>query len=162
MKRYVEQLLEDINLATLSASHRLTSYFSVGECESPVEYEIVNEIDEKDGVRVADLIGLDIFMFPKIEYLNEVEVKELVKEMITLWKVHGLNPIFAKCVPDQVKYCQLREYICEMVFPVMNDEVDIELCDHLPQYCPFAKTCPAVLLASQQACCSHIDYKISC
>jgi len=140
MKRYVEQLMEDIELAKNSAEIRLSSYF---ESDQMAAYLPVVDESEEGGIKISELIGLEVFVFPKCEYLGEVESLDLTKALVILLKGYGFNPMFGSCVPNRIKYSLLRSAINHRVYPAENELVDLELCDYLPQYCPFAAECPA-------------------
>lgn len=149
MKRYVEQLMEDIDLAKKCAEIRLSSYF---EGEGSNAYQLVEEGFDESGVKISELIGLEVFVFPKSEYLGEVEFMELSNAMIALLKNYGFNPMFGSCVPIRIKYSLLRQAINHRVYPAEDQMVDLELCDYLPQYCPFAAECPAHAEGRSECC----------
>ncbi|MBI9061236.1 MAG: hypothetical protein JEZ14_04570 [Marinilabiliaceae bacterium] len=140
MKRYVEQLMEDIDLAKSNAERRLSSYF---ECDHSAAYHFIEDDSDEAGIRISDLIGLEVFVFPKSEHLGEEELLDLSNAMIALLQNYGFNPMFGSCVPNQIKYSLMRRAINHRVYPGENQMVDLELCDYLPQYCPFAVECPA-------------------
>jgi len=149
MKRYVEQLMEDIDLAKRSAEIRLSSYF---EREGSSAYHPVDEDFDEAGVKISELIGLEVFVFPKREYLGEVESLDLSQAMIELLKNYGFNPMFGSCVPIRIKYSLLRQAVNHRVYPAEDQMVDLELCDYLPQYCPFAAECPAHVQGRRECC----------
>ena len=139
MKRYVEQLIEDIDLAKSSAEIRLSSYF---ESDHSATYHPVVDDSDEAGIKISELIGLEVFTFPESEHLGEVEFLDLSNAMIALLQNYGFNPMFGSCVTNQVKYSLMRRAINHRVYPAENQMVDLELCDYLPQYCPFAAECP--------------------
>lgn len=149
MKRYLEQLLEDIELAGQNADMRLASYFKK---ESSGDYYTVLDENREEGIKLSELIGLEIFVFPKIEHLGDVEVNDLNKAMIHLLEVYGMTPIFNSCVPVRIKYSLIRKAMNSRVYPAEGQVVDLELCDYLPQYCPFAAECPAYVEGRGECC----------
>ena len=149
MKRYVEQLMEDINLAKSNAERRLSSYF---ECDHSAAYHLVDDESDEAGIRISDLIGLEVFVFPKSDHLGEGELLDLSNAMIALLQNYGFNPMFGSCVPHQIKYSLMRHAINHRVYPGENQMVDLELCDYLPQYCPFAAECPAHIEGRGECC----------
>ena len=138
MKRYVEQLMEDIDLAKRNAERRLSSYF---ECDHSAAYHLVDDESDEAGIKISDLIGLEVFVFPKSEHLREGELLDLSDAMIALLQNYGFNPMFGSYVPYQIKYSLMRRAFNHRVYPGENQMVDLELCDYLPQYCPLYNLC---------------------
>ncbi len=159
MKKYVQQLIEDLNGLKRNAHSNLNAYFN-GEC---VDEYLIIEDGEFKGIKVSDLIGLEFFMLPDLNYLNRNEIKELVKVLSNLWKAYGLDPMFAACVSDGVKYLQMKEYLNEFVFPTQNSMVDVEMCDFMPHACPYGEMCSSQNIAASKCCqkCNN-SYKLSC
>jgi len=148
MKRYIEQLVEDLEVSLDHAEQKLSLFFDNSCCFG---YFPIGD-DEEGGIKVSDLIGLEKFVFPKVDYLNDSEAKELTIIMFKVYRAYGLNTIFSGCIPDKIKYGQLRDYMSHVVYPELNQLVDIEMCDYLPIYCPFASLCPSVQTTGQ--CCA--------
>lgn len=137
MKRYLEHLIEDLEELRISASQKLAFFFQVSEAGDYEPY--LNE--EDNGITVSELIGMDKEFFPKEDYLTDEEADYVVKSLIDVYHAHGLNPLFETCVTSRVKYAHLRNSLTQQVFPVQNQTVDVEMCDYLPQYCPFFMMC---------------------
>ncbi len=137
MKRYIEHLIEDLEKVRFESVERMKSFFT-----SPVanEYDLFQE-EEQDGIKLSDLIGMEQFFFPNIDYLSDIEVSEVVTSMIKVFEAYGLNPIFESCVNDRIKYGHLRNSLEQEVYPVKDQSVDLEMCDYLPQYCPLYNLC---------------------
>lgn len=137
MKRYIEHLIEDLEKVRLESVERLRNFFT-----SPVasDYELYQD-EELDGVKLSDLIGMEQFFFPNIDYLSDVEISEVVNALTRVYEAYGLNPIFENCVNDRIKYGHLRIALEQEVYPVKNQVVDLEMCDYLPQYCPLYNLC---------------------
>ncbi|WP_439183737.1 hypothetical protein [Carboxylicivirga taeanensis] len=147
MKRYIEQLIEDLESIQLEALERLKRFFWVSEGD---EYELVQD-EELGGVKLSELIGIEQFCFPNIDYLSDFEVTEVVKTITKVLEAYGLNPIFERCVSDRIKYGHLRIALEQQVFPVKDQLVDLEMCDYLPQHCPFFQMCS--LFNAHEVCC---------
>ncbi len=159
MKRYLEHLLEDIGQAKLMAKQNMAAYFEKAEgdgCDVSGD-----DGTEEEGIRISDLMGVEIFMFPQLEYLTKTEVDELVHHLLDLWQVYGLQALFVDGVSNEVKYSMLRSYSAERVYPNQFDYVDVEMCDHLPQSCPFVKLCQSSNSDSLPCCNSSLTYKMS-
>jgi len=137
--RYVEQLLEDIRSSERMAEKRLQNLKKVDDLES--DYFCYDEIDTF-GVKLSNLFELDKIFFPERKILDEDQQKDIVEALTSLWKAYGLNPVFPKNVPVEVKYCQFRDHLDHVTTPVPGKTMDVELCDYLPEYCPFISWCP--------------------
>ncbi len=147
MKRYIEQLLEDLNNIENAAGYNLKGVFNTPDGNA---YEMCYD-DELVGIKVGELIGMEQFFFPDIDYLTDIEVEKVVSALTAVYYSHGLNPIFESCVSDRIRYGHLRNGINYQVFPVENQIVDVEMCDYLPQYCPLYSLCSSY--NKHQVCC---------
>lgn len=147
MKRYIEHLIEDLEKVRIESVERLRNFFT-----SPVanDYELFQD-EELDGVRLSELIGMEQFFFPNIDYLSDVETSEVVTALTKVYEAYGLNPIFEKCVNDRIKYGHLRIALEQEVYPVKDQVVDLEMCDYLPQYCPLYSLCSN--FNARKVCC---------
>ena len=147
MKRYIEHLLEDLETLKIKAVHNLSTFYKVAISS---DYELYHD-DEHVGIKLADLIGMEQFFFPNIDYITDDEAEKIVVALIDVYHAHGFNPMFEQCVSDRIKYGHLRNGLNQQVFPVENQIVDVEMCDYLPQYCPFYLICSHH--NAQKVCC---------
>ncbi len=138
MTRYVEQLHEDIRGAEEFAEKRVSEMFTTTQEE---EYHISFDDDNSAGIIISELFELDQISFPERKHLNEEQISILVEAIESLWKAYGLNPLFEEGLPDESKYCQLRNYLNQKVYPVYGKMVDVELCDYNQHDCPFINWC---------------------
>jgi hypothetical protein len=137
MKRYVEQLLEDIEFAQNRALEKLAVWKSMNTEESIDDF-VEPKTDE--GIMMYDLFELQQFFLPDESYLDDEEVRELATAIIQLWRAHNLYPVFTKHLPRRIKYSLLRDYWNQMVYPNPEERTDIELCDY--SVCPYCVNCP--------------------
>ncbi|MCU4155480.1 hypothetical protein J1N10_05795 [Carboxylicivirga sp. A043] len=147
MKRYIEQLIEDLQEIRSKSTQNLSLFFKVPEMQ---DYDLYND-EEHEGIKVTDLIGMEKFFFPNVDYLTDAEAEVIVVEFENVFNAYGLNPIFEDCVTARIKYGHLRHALNHQVFPVENQMVDIEMCDYLPQYCPMHELCSNY--NAQNVCC---------
>ncbi len=147
MKRYIEHLLEDLEGIRRNAPGNLASFFNVSDKQELDLYHV----EDFSGVRLAELIGIEQVFFPNEDYLSDEEASKVVDELVTVYKSHGLNPLFEQCVSDRIKYGHLRHGLNQQVFPVYKQMVDIEMCDYLPEYCPLYELCSQ--LHNHPVCC---------
>jgi len=144
MKRYVEQLLEDIESAQNKAYEAIDRWADINEPN--VEDYFDPKPDE--GIILSDLFELPQYFLPEESYLDDEEIREVSSAIIQLWRAHGLYPKFTPNLPKRIKYSLLRNYWSQMVFPSPGEKVDVELCDY--DTCPFCIDCPV---------CEHRDDK---
>ena len=149
MKRYIVQLIEELELAQAKAQNmmQLVTLNNFDE-----EYTPFSE-SEFTGYRVSELIGMEEYLFPNTEYLDENEAFQLVNAIIRLWNSYGLNPLFMEGLPPKLKYSQLKNYLKEEVFPSEGEIVDVEVCDYLPHHCPNSAQCPVARCSDHY--CKH-------
>jgi hypothetical protein len=137
MKRYVEQLLEDIEVAQNNADKAIAKWESINENNHPDDFF---DPQPEDGILLCDLFGLQRYFLPADSYLDDEEIQILVLSISQLWRAHGLIPVFTKNLPKRIKYNLLRDYWNQRVFPNPGEKVDIELCDY--ENCPYCDGCP--------------------
>lgn len=141
MDRYIEQLLDDIQYSASIAEKRLKNRNKLDNLEA--DYVFDDEIDAF-GVKLSELFAIDKIFFPDRKRLSRKQISQLADAMEKLWKAYGLNPVFPDNVSDEVRYCQMREHLDHETYPVHGKVVDVELCDYLPEHCPFFNWCPLV------------------
>ncbi len=141
MKRYVEQLLEDIKSSEALAAKRVERIVGFIDLES--DYVSDDDIDSL-GIKLSRLFHLDEMFFPERRFLNEEQISLLVNSLERLWKAYRLNPLFPPNATNEVKYCQFRNHLNHEVLPVSDNTMDVELCDYVPYYCPLFEWCPLV------------------
>ena len=139
MDRYIAQLLEDIHYSASIAEKRLKNRNKLDNLNADLVFD--DEIDVF-GIKLSELFGIEKIFFPDRKRLNREQISQLADSMEELWKAYGLNPIFPDNISDEVRYCQMREYLDYETFPDHGIVVDIELCDYLPKHCPFINWCP--------------------
>jgi len=144
MKRYIEQLLEDIKDSNKAAKKRVANITALRTTGEENEYNIIDD-DNSLGIKLSELFNIEQVFFPERTLLDDGQISVLVEAIESLWKTYGLNPIFHEKLPVSLKYCQLRNYLSQIVYPVPGETVDVELCDYLPQHCPFAEECPVAI-----------------
>ncbi len=149
MKRYVEQLIEDLEVSLEKAGQKLSLFFD--SSDSLGYFPMMD--DEEGGIQLSDLIGMEKFVFPKVSFLSEFEASALTNVMVKVFNAYGLNPIFWNEITDSIRYGQLREYIDHIVYPEEGTFVDLEMCDYLPEDCSFASTCPVAYITGK--CCGE-------
>ena len=138
MTRYIEQILEDIRDAELLAVERVRNICSPKEDE---EYHIVIDENSMGGIELSKLFDIDKIFFPEKNLLDSEQILVMVNAIESLWKAYGLNPVFHDNLPVEAKYCQLRNYLNQKVYPVSGRMVDVELCDYNQNDCPFINWC---------------------
>jgi len=147
MKKYIKYLIEDLEEVKLRSMQKLSNVFNGSESS---DFDLYHS-DDHSGIKIGDLIGMEQFFFPKVDYLTDGEAEKVVEIFVGVYNAYGLNPIFENCVSDRIKYGHLRHSLNHQVFPVSNQVVDVEMCDYLPQYCPLYELCSAH--NSHRVCC---------
>jgi hypothetical protein len=138
MTRYIEQILEDIRDAELLSVERVRNVCSPNEDE---EYHIVIDENSTGGIKLSKLFDIDKIFFPEKSLLDSEQILVMVNAIESLWRAYGLNPVFHADLPEESKYCLLRNYLDQKVYPVYGNLVDVELCDYNQHDCPFINWC---------------------
>jgi hypothetical protein len=155
IERYIEQLLEDIRYSEEYAEKRLMNFKKVNDLEADCLFD---EEIESFGIKLSDLFEMDKMFFPEKKMLDVQQMSQLVDAMESLWRSYGLNPVFPEDIPVEVKYCQLRDHLDHVTMPVPGKIMDVELCDYLPEYCPFFNWCPLAQIYNSNKC--HTNHEI--
>lgn len=137
MKRYVEQLLEDIESVQANCIDKIEQ-LKADTTETTLDDFIEPEVEE--GIKLSDLFDMQQFFLPDESYLDDEEVKVLSFAIVQLWRSYNLNPLFNKKLPKRIKYSLLRDYWNQVVYPNPDNKTDIELCDY--SRCPYCLKCP--------------------
>ncbi len=137
MKRYIEQLLEDIEVSQNRALECIKAY---SETNTEQGFDDFVEPNPEDGIKLSDLMNIETILLPHESLIDEEDVKILSLSIIQMWRAYGLYPVFSPHLPRRIKYSLLRDYWDQIVFPSNNSRVDIELCDHAT--CPYCDLCP--------------------
>lgn len=138
MKRYVEQLLEDIESVQNRSVESIQKWSQIN-LEETIDDFVEPKLD--DGIIMCDLFGLQQVFLPDESYLDDDEVKILSFSITQLWRSYNLYPIFTKKLPKRIKYSLLRGFWNQMVYPNPEGRTDIELCDF--ETCPYCLNCPS-------------------
>ena len=137
MKRYVEQLLQDIEVAQNSCYETIGLWVKQNEV---LTIEDMLDPSEDQGITPQELFKIDALALPPESYLDDEEVWELSLAFSQLWRAHGLYPIFTPHLPKRIKYSLFRDFWQQQVFPSQGEKVDVEMCDHAT--CDYCNQCP--------------------
>ncbi len=146
MQRYIEQLLEDIQNATLR------SYQNPGNKKNYSQFEpdadlASNHIKHAEqflyGKKqcISEVIGIEKKLFPAPEQLTQNQTKLLVIAMESLWNAYNLFADLPDNLPSDIRYHLLRENWESPQIFLSHGENHIEFCDYNWEKCPFPKYC---------------------
>lgn len=151
MKRYIEQLIEDIHQATwkIKPPHKIweeseADPYDEGELEdiSYVEKFIYGE--EKT---ISKITGIDTELLPDFDQLSIDEQSLLAKELENFLKFFNFYLDFPKNFPEHLRYPFIKDFWSENHVPLSFGENHIEFCEYDDEFCPFpgyCKTCEEI------------------
>ena len=137
MKRYVEQLLEDIEVAQNNCYETIAKW---EQDNDDLTLDDMIDPSEDQGISPEKLFGIDVLALPPESYLDDDEAWELSLAISQLWRSHGLYPIFTLHLPKRVRYSLFRDFWQQQVFPIPGERVDVEMCDF--DVCDHCHKCP--------------------
>lgn len=140
MQRYVEQLIEDINIKIVDAPP-VTDYSVIldeTELEEILESEMSPDIRK---TTIAEVVGIEKMYLPPVEKLKKDDFHPLGDAVSRLWKAYHLHPMFPENVPPSLRYHCLREHWEDEIIADFNGEICIEVCNYDCDNCPLEKYC---------------------
>ncbi len=145
MKRYIEQLLEDIRKAALSAPHlhERKQYMSDEEELDEHFEEIERYVQGENDRPLSSIVGIPAIMLPAAEKLTKSQIKLIVKELVKMLNSWNFYPDFPEKVPDEMKYRALISVWNSEQTYMRSGRMHIEFCDYDPDKCPFPGFCDA-------------------
>lgn len=145
MKRYIEQLLDDIRQASWNVRppHELWAE-SKADPDNELELEDMSFIEqyvEGDKLPIAELTGLAQEQLPVPERLNEQQQALLAGELEKLLDVFHFKLDFPESFPANLRYPFIRNFWAESHVPLSFGENHIEFCKYEEDDCPFPGYC---------------------
>lgn len=140
MKKYVEQLIQDIENAKLNKPDK--PEVALLKPDHPaLEYGLdhIAEWECAPYQPMHELLGLEPAYFPPEEKLNDEMITALVSKLLDLWEVFNFYPDFPENLPDRIRYKFLVQHLEEDVQYVSEGMIHIEFCDYEPEKCPFGQ-----------------------
>lgn len=145
MKRYIEQLIEDLHQATwsLKPPHEL---WEVSEANPDDELELedmsyVEKYVYGDKLPISEITGIGQEQLPPDEKLTQEEQALLAIELQKLLQYFHFNLDFPKDYPAHLRYVFIRNFWNEKQVPLSFGENHIEFCDYNEANCPFPEYC---------------------
>jgi hypothetical protein len=145
MKRYIEQLLEDIRKAAASAPHLHEQKHYLTDEEELDEHfeEIESYVHGENNIPLSSIVGIPANMLPAPSKLSRAQIKLLVKELVRMLNSWNFYPDFPENVPDEMKYRALISVWDSEQTYMRSGQMHIEFCDYDPEKCPFPGYCDA-------------------
>jgi len=144
MKRYIEQLIEDIHKAMqrVNPPHEIWEE-SEADPTNELELEDISYLEQflGEAKRIADITGIDTNLLPPAENLTQKEKALLSRELEKLLLHFNFVPDFPKKYPYHLRYPFLLDLWDEEHVPLSFGESRIEFCDFDEENCPFPGYC---------------------
>ncbi len=142
MKRYIEQLVDDLRKAAENAPHlkNVIQNLSPDE-EFDRNIEDVERFVRGENEKLSDILGIPLIMLPLEDKLSDQQVELIVNELINLLNAWNFYPDFPENVPDKLKYkALLGVWESEQTY-MRSGHMHIEFCDYDRENCPFPGYC---------------------
>ncbi len=142
MKRYIEQLIEDLRDAALQAPGDPFDDENLDDEEAlDMELEEIERFTSGPLEYLSDILGIPKSHLPKPDRLKEDEMKSIVPEMLSLLEAYNFFPEYPKEVPSGLLYKALYNIWEDEFVPMSFGSIHIELCDGDEEDCPFPGYC---------------------
>jgi len=142
MKRYIEQLIEDMRAAAIAAP---PDPFDNPDLDDDEAFEMEMEETERfvNGPyqKLADIVGIDKIMLPAPERLAEGDMQKLIPEIVALLNAYHFQPEYPEKVPPLMIYQALYNIWDDDFVQMRFGTVHIDFCDYDPETCPFPGYC---------------------
>ncbi|MCF8366399.1 MAG: hypothetical protein K9H16_11495 [Bacteroidales bacterium] len=142
MKRYIEQLIEDLKVATLEAPDDPFDDLDLDDDEAlEMELEEVERFENGPLEKLSDIVGIAKINLPEPGRLTENEMGKIVPELVNLLQAYNFFPEYPPAVPPGMIYRAIYN-IWEDEFVRMSfGSVHIDFCDYEEENCPFPGYC---------------------
>lgn len=154
MKRYIEQLIEDIHQATwnLKPPHRIWEE-SEADPDNELEREDMSYVEEYfygEEIPISEITGIEQEKLPPPEQLSKKHQALLATELEKLLLNFHFHLDFPTGYPAHLRYSFIYELWQEKHVPLSFGESHIEFCDYNEEDCPFPGYCNSCREMSEQ------------
>ena len=145
MKRYIEQLIEDIRQATwkIKPPHEIWEK-SEADPYDELELEDISFVEKYiygEEKPISEITGIEYESFPHFDQLNLEEQALLAKELEKLLECFNFKLDFPEAYPDYLRYQFIKDFWNEEHVHLSFGENHIEFCEHDDAFCPFSGYC---------------------
>jgi hypothetical protein len=139
MKRYLEQLIEDMQIAAMQVPFPEELWESVtGESADEIDdFSDLEEFINGPVKPLSEVVGIDSFAFPPAEKLTTSQIKLLYIEMYKLLEAYNFVADFPVGLPYKLRYEILRKNWDKEVVFMSRETIDLEFCEYNTSRCPF-------------------------
>lgn len=143
MQTYINQLIDDIKLATWKIEEPSDIWDSV-DMTNPGEIEDISYVENHfygKKKKLSEITGIDTVKLPSVSKLNQEQAAALAIELEKLLIHFNFYPDFPDFYPAHLKYvffCRIWE---DEYVPLSFGESHIEFCNYDEDTCPFPDYC---------------------
>lgn len=151
MKRYIEQLIEDIHQATwkIKPPHKIWEK-SEADPYDELELEDISYVEQYvygEEKPISEITGIEDENLPHFDLLSVEQQSLLAKELENLLQCFHFHLDFPENFPEHLRYPFIKDFWSENHVPLSFGENHIEFCEHNEEFCPFpgyCKTCEEI------------------
>ena len=145
MQRYIEQLIADIEDATLNVKppHKIW-YESGADPTDELELEDISHVEEfiyGTKKKISEITGIETYQLPPPRKLTDTQMAILSVELEKLLRIFHFSLEFPEGYPDHLKYPFIKKLWREKHVPMSFGVIHIEFCDYDENKCPFPGYC---------------------
>lgn len=145
MKRYIEQLIEDIHQATwkIKPPHEIWEK-SEADPYDEVELEDISHVEQYifgEEKLISEITRIDYELLPHAELLKTEEQAVLALKLEHLLECYNFKLDFPELYPAHLRYQFIKDIWNEEHVPLSFGENHIEFCEHDEEFCPFPGYC---------------------
>ena len=135
MRRYVQQLIDDLKQAELNPMER-----EFWDSDEEFTKAILEMLENDDRVPLEHKIGVSYDELPEAGMLSEEELRQLLEAMLNALAANGAYVTLPEgAVPQELIYTELKKEIKDGVYPIHGWSIDF--CSGDCDGCPFENYC---------------------
>lgn len=146
MQKYLNQLIEDMRLASLRVPQ---SKIPDGEFDP----DYMMELEDMEEQPMSEWFGLEKEQFPPSDRLAPDQLELMAHEFEELWGAYSFDPFFPEGLPAKRRYELMRDYLDHKCTHWPGGWIHtFEFCHYDPDHCPFG---------NEYCRCKDFDYEQS-
>ena len=139
MNRYIHQLIEDLNKASLNVPDMTVVYDNVdyNDEEEAADLALFEKYLYGEEEPLSEILGIEKILLPPMERLSVKQMGTLYPHIEDLLGAYNFKPGFPDGVPVEMKYFFVREIWDDYFVYVSAGITTIDFCEQDCDFCPF-------------------------
>jgi len=141
MERYLEQLIDDMHVATQKLKRPPLEGVIADDEQEFLDFSQVEKYERGEVTPISQITGIDQEQLPPVENLSREQQALLSIELEKLLEYFHFKLDFPSNYPDHLRYPFIRKFWSEEQVAVTFGNIHIEFCDYNEDECPFPGYC---------------------